>query len=127
MTEGTHGGGHERREINVRLIAVAGAVLLVVVILSFAVTWLVLGHVVGREIRPVPSAGLLTGGPERQLPPEPRLQTHPLQDLQALRAEEEALLGGYGWVDREAGTVRIPIERAIELLAERGSARRGRE
>ncbi len=62
----------------------------------------------------------------RQIPPEPRLQADPLGDLRALRAEEDALLHGYGWADRQAGTVRIPIERAIELLAERSTRRAGR-
>lgn len=37
--------------------------------------------------------------------------------LQQLRAEEEANLGSYGWVEEEAGTVRLPIERAMELVA----------
>jgi DNA-binding GntR family transcriptional regulator len=35
-------------------------------------------------------------------------------------AAETAILHSYGWVDRDAGIVRIPIERAIEILAERG-------
>lgn len=54
------------------------------------------------------------------LPPEPRLQVKPAQDWRQLRAEEEAILQSYGWVDRSAGVVRLPIARAIELLAERG-------
>jgi hypothetical protein len=56
----------------------------------------------------------------RQLPPEPRLQISPQQDMRQMRAAEMAALHSYGWVDRQAGIVRIPIERAIELLAERG-------
>lgn len=63
---------------------------------------------------------------EQLLPPEPRLQLapgheiHPLDDLKRLRAEEDAVLKNYGWVDRNAGIVQIPIERAKELLVERG-------
>ena len=53
-------------------------------------------------------------------PPEPRLEPFPLAPGQKLRAEEEALLTTYGWVDRKAGMARIPIDRAIEILAERG-------
>lgn len=36
--------------------------------------------------------------------------------LEELRTQEEATLGSYGWVDREKGTVRIPIDRAMELV-----------
>lgn len=59
--------------------------------------------------------------------PEPKLQVRPRDDLKALRAEEDALLDHYGWVDRKSGVVRIPIERAIELTAERGLPARREE
>ena len=55
-----------------------------------------------------------------QAPPNPRLQSSPTEDLQQLRADEARLLGGYGWVDREHVVVRIPIERAMDLVLERG-------
>jgi hypothetical protein len=50
--------------------------------------------------------------------PEPRLQVNDEADLRALRAEEEAKLTGYRWVDRKAGVVQIPIEQAMRLLAD---------
>ncbi len=59
-------------------------------------------------------------GVERPLPPPPRLQTYPFDDVKALRKEEAKLLEHYQWINKDAGTVRIPIDRAIELLAERG-------
>ena len=52
--------------------------------------------------------------------PQPQLQTTPVLDLQAVRAEETQRLTTYGWVDQPKGVVRIPIDRAIELLAARG-------
>jgi len=52
--------------------------------------------------------------------PAPRLQSHPTLDLEALRAEEDEVLGSYAWVDRDHGVVRLPIERAMQLIAERG-------
>ena len=55
-----------------------------------------------------------------KLPPEPRLQATPVKDLAAYRAEEDAVLSSYGWVDKEKGVVRIPVERAIDILAQRG-------
>jgi len=53
-------------------------------------------------------------------PPEPILQAHPKRDMYLFRREEEEVLRGYGWVDPNRGVVRIPIERAIDLTAERG-------
>lgn len=53
-------------------------------------------------------------------PPPPRLQTSTAVDLEEHRAREGELLGRYAWIDPEAGVVRIPVERAIELVAERG-------
>ena len=53
-------------------------------------------------------------------PPAPRLQTKPKIDLERLRVDERAKLETYGWADRQAQVARIPIERAIELLSERG-------
>ena len=55
-----------------------------------------------------------------RLPPGPRLQAAPLQDLEQVRAEEEKELTSYGWVDRKAGIVHIPIDEAIKIVAERG-------
>jgi hypothetical protein len=55
-----------------------------------------------------------------QVPPEPRIQADPGLDLWRLRAHEDKVLGSYGWSDRQAGAVRIPIDRAMELLAQRG-------
>ncbi len=55
-------------------------------------------------------------------PPPPLLQTTPAQELAQFRAQEDLLLGSYGWVDKERGVVRIPIEQAMRILAERGLA-----
>jgi hypothetical protein len=54
------------------------------------------------------------------VPPAPRLQTSTAVDLIAHREREEEILERYGWVDRENGKVRIPIERAMDLVLERG-------
>jgi hypothetical protein len=54
------------------------------------------------------------------LPPEPRLQIDPRRDLDRLRADEDKLLTTYGWTDRDHAVARIPIDRAMDLTAERG-------
>ncbi|HXS27156.1 MAG TPA: hypothetical protein VN730_05755 [Steroidobacteraceae bacterium] len=53
-------------------------------------------------------------------PPEPRLQTAPATDLANYMAKESKLLDSYGWVDREHGIARIPIEEAMRRLAQQG-------
>ena len=53
-------------------------------------------------------------------PPPPNLQAQPQLDLAEFRARQAEILSSYGWVDRQAGIVRIPIERALDLVAERG-------
>jgi len=55
-----------------------------------------------------------------RLPPEPRLQTSETLDLEEMRAAEDRVLNGYAWVDGSKGVVRIPIARAVDLLAQRG-------
>ena len=52
--------------------------------------------------------------------PDPRLETDERTQLYSIRIAEERKLNSYGWVDEKAGTVHIPIERAMELLAQRG-------
>ena len=57
---------------------------------------------------------------ERRLPAGPRLQAIPANEIYEFRQRENTELREYGWVDRNAGTVRIPIEKAKELLLQRG-------
>ena len=62
---------------------------------------------------------LYFGGEEQRQPEGVRLQNAPFQDLAVLRQREEEFLHGYGWVDRSAGIVHIPIEQAMHLYIER--------
>ena len=52
--------------------------------------------------------------------PSPRLEEDERGQLNGIRMQEENTLYSYGWVDEKAGTVRIPIDRAIDLLVQRG-------
>ncbi len=54
------------------------------------------------------------------LPPEPQLEANPKMILDQVRQRENQLLDGYAWADRNAGVARIPIDRAMAILAERG-------
>lgn len=52
--------------------------------------------------------------------PQPRLETDERGQIYSFRLQEEQKLHSYGWVDQNAGVVRIPIDRAMELIAQRG-------
>ena len=59
-------------------------------------------------------------GPEMPLQARgvPQLQVSPTLDLEKFRAREQEELNSYGWIDRHAGVVKIPIDRAMELLVQ---------
>ena len=63
-----------------------------------------------------------TQPPHGAIPPQPRLQADPAADLAAQRAREQAQLDGYAWVDRDAGIARIPVDRAMDILARSSSS-----
>jgi hypothetical protein len=52
--------------------------------------------------------------------PDPKLEENERGQLNGYRLQQEETLYTYGWADEKAGTVRIPIERAMELLVQRG-------
>ncbi|HET7675787.1 MAG TPA: hypothetical protein VFL54_09725 [Gammaproteobacteria bacterium] len=52
--------------------------------------------------------------------PAPRLLANPQAELKALRIENRQRLHSYGWVDKQRGIVHVPIERAMQLIAEHG-------
>jgi len=49
-----------------------------------------------------------------------RLEKNERLEINQFRLREEQTLNSYGWVDQEAGVVRIPIDRAMQLIAQRG-------
>jgi hypothetical protein len=62
---------------------------------------------------------MVVPGPGGTMPP-PYLQTREPLGLESFRASEDEILTKYGWVDKNEGIVRIPVERAKALLLERG-------
>jgi hypothetical protein len=111
---------HEESDVHVRAIFAYGAGLLAVLVLVTSLMWLLLVSLRGRTEPGETAASPFAGEKRALVPPEPRLQVNPREDLKQLRAAEDAVLNGYRWVDRNAGIVRIPIEEAMRLTLERG-------
>ena len=117
--------GYELSDLKPGYIALFGigvviAVGLAVVITSLFVHYRELQN--ARQETPVPRLAR-----ERESMPEPRLQVDAPNELRQMRAAEEAALNSYGWVDKEAGVVKIPVDRAMEILAKKGLPARKQE
>ena len=102
----------ELRDVLAGRIVAIGAALVVMVALVFGAIHFGLRFLTRAE-KPAPTVAKLEI-------PGPRLQASPAADMAALRAQDAAALNAYGWVDRKAGVVRVPLDRAIELTLENG-------
>ncbi|HWO42747.1 MAG TPA: hypothetical protein VNO43_13185 [Candidatus Eisenbacteria bacterium] len=109
---------HERSDVNIQLVLVFGGALLAVALVVHIALYGLLEYY-NRGAGRAPAAASAPA-PLDEPPPEPRLQVAPRADLARMRAAEEKELETYGWVDRDKQVVRIPIDRAMQLLAERG-------
>ena len=111
---------HETSDVNIRAILGFGAALFAVAVAVHVLIYGLFGYFDSREGVQRPVEYPLAASQEGRQPPEPRLQTDPRQDLADMRAKEDDVLGSYGWVDKNAGVVRIPIDAAMKLTLERG-------
>jgi hypothetical protein len=123
-------GGYERQDLGPAAIAYFLIALgVVTALISFALTGMY-KYLDARERREQPPVSpLITKVPEdtRHVPPKypqatfptPQLEVDERTELNDIRLGEEQTLNSYGWIDQKAGTVRIPIERAMELTASR--------
>jgi hypothetical protein len=111
---------HEESDVNVGAIIRFGIGLLVVAAVVHFFLWWLLGTYERQHERAQTQVYPLAAGQQDRLPPFPRFQQDPQQELQDLRAKQKALLDGYGWVNKEAGVARIPIEDAMKMVLERG-------
>ncbi len=111
---------HDSEDIALGPILKMGLGLIVTIAVSCAIVFGIYRVLEAQESRPVTPQYPLAAQTERRLPPEPRLQTHPRQDLQDLRNTEEAQLSTYGWIDRRAELVHVPVDVAMKMLVDRG-------
>jgi hypothetical protein len=111
---------HEESDVNVGAIIRFGLGLLLIAAFIHVLLWWLQGTYSRQNQRAQTQVYPLAAGRQDRLPPSPRFQQNPQQELQDLRAQQGALLEGYGWVDKEGGIARIPIEDAMKIVVERG-------
>jgi hypothetical protein len=111
---------HEESDVNFGGVLGFGGALIAVCAVVFVVALGLFRYLEVRQATTGPAEFPMAATEGARLPPEPRLQTNPRQDLRDMRDQEEQTLHSYGWVDRNAGVVRIPIDEAIKLTLERG-------
>ena len=88
----------------------------IAIVVVFVVVWWMYGYIRRRDEMADVRRSLIP--PASSVPPGPRLQVNPAEELQAFKKEQDQILNSYGWVSREDGRVRIPIERAMELVVQ---------
>lgn len=111
--------GYEVRDADLRVILWSGSTLAVVVVTVFMVIglfyWFLNVQSTERAGSPPPLLEEAQG-----LQPRLLLQRNPVEDMREMRRDTNVILNSYGWVDKRAGVVRIPITEAMKLTLERG-------
>jgi hypothetical protein len=139
------------REINIRGIVWSVVGLIAVTLVAAGLMWLLLRGLERYEIGQDPPPLPFPEANQPRVPPAPRLQVTPgfrtsspetgagekegavaggdplrtqsdEEDMADLREREEQVLGGARWVDQRQGSLQVPLEVAIDVIAERGLA-----
>jgi hypothetical protein len=109
--------GYETRDANMRGVFSFLLFLALVLVFTSLLCWGLFKYFSAGRGNPAPASPFAG---TRQLPSGPQLQVNPRQDLLRFRADQEHSLESYSWENRDDGTVCVPIERAMELLLQKG-------
>jgi hypothetical protein len=121
---------HEDSDVNVRALLWAVVIFIIFAIVTHLVLYLQF-HAYAKHFRRDESQPLTMMARRSNVPPSPRLQPFPndkvppnantpLTDMAEMRAAEDEALNKAGWVDKQKGIVRLPIETAKQLVVQRG-------
>src|SRR5579872_1944567 len=125
---------HERADINVFQITGFGIALIISCIVVVFAMWAMFDYLAHREEKKNVAIPTAMERERQRVPPEPRLSgvvldadgaisahpVYPRVELKELHDDEDAILSTYGWVDPNKGTIRIPIDQAIDIVAQKG-------
>jgi hypothetical protein len=109
--------GYERSDADVRSLLKFGfSLMLILVAVLISMRWMFFYFAKSQQLGP-PASPFENA---RVLPPKPRLQPAPRLDLQTYCEAQWQELNTYGWVDPHNEVVRIPVDRAMDLIVGRG-------
>jgi hypothetical protein len=118
-TPADRGPGYEQRDANIPGLlqfAFWMAVVLAVTLIGMRFTFDYF-----KKVEPLgPTASPMVKETDRMLPPSPRLQVQPHLELEDYCEGQEQEVNSYGWVNQQSGVVRIPVDRAMDLILTRG-------
>ncbi len=71
---------------------------------------------------PKTTVGDVTRFAEHPMPEAtPKIQAQPKIEMKDFRMDEQAKSDGYSWVDKSKGEARIPVDKAMEMVIEKGA------
>lgn len=107
-------------EVNVGVLSWLAVALLALVAVAMVLVWYLTSDLYARAKAQDPPPPIMIEARLPHEPPAPRLQSDPFIELDLLRSAEETRLTSYGWGEGSAENAHIPIDRAMDLLVERG-------
>ncbi len=107
-------------ELNVKAIVYAGVGTVVVTLVSMLLVFWLFQGMRKLEDREDPKPSALPEAAEKLVPPSPRLEISPPENLKELREREATVLDAPAWIDQAQGKVRLPIDLALDVVARRG-------
>jgi hypothetical protein len=111
---------HEPGDVNAPALTKFGLSMAILIGIFMVGLWGMFEYLKNREAEvglPLSPSALVNA---QKQPPEPRLQRHPAQDMRDWRAAEDRTLHQYSWIDPDKGIVQIPVDRAMDLVVQRG-------
>jgi hypothetical protein len=111
---------HETGDVNARALTKFGLTMAGLIVIFMFGLWGMFEYLRNREAelgRPLSPSAMVNA---QKHPPDPQLQPHAARDMRDWRAVEDRALQQYAWIDPDKGTVQIPVQRAMDLIAQRG-------
>ena len=111
---------HEPGDVNAKALTKFGVSMAFLILIFLVGLWGLFDYLKNREAElglPLSPAAMVNS---QKQPPEPRLQAHAARYMQDWRASEDRVLHQYSWINPDKGIVQIPVDRAMDLIVQRG-------